>query len=205
MSHKKELVEMLGGDKAAEKEVNAILEGANEMTKELENQGVAFKETEETGEEKEKAVGKGLMDQLDGLSEDDLKALYVKIGQLLKGTEEEEKEVETKEVEQVLELNEAAIKAIAEAVAELLPDTSELETEVKALRETTESVGKKMTEEVETRVKETFEQLPKATIYRATKAVEEEPGEVMPQWVNPLERGFEDGIREIENARRAGR
>ena len=201
MSHKKELVEMLGGDKAAEKEVNAILEGADEATKELENQGVAFKETEEKAAEKKEV-------DLSGMSQDELKALYVKIGQMLKKEEKEvEEEVETKEVEQVLQLNEAAIKAIAEAVAELieLPDTSELETEVKALKEITESVGKKMTEEVEARVKETFEQLPKATIYRATKVVDEEPGEVTPQWINPLERSFEDGIKTIEQARKAGR
>ena len=190
---------MLGGDKAAEKEVNAILEGADEATKELENQGVAFKETEEKAAEKKEV-------DLSGMSQDELKALYVKIGQMLKKEEKEvEEEVETKEVEQVLQLNEAAIKAIAEAVAELLPDTSELEVEVKALRETTEAVSQKMTEEVEARVKETFEQLPKATIYRATKVADEEPGEVKSQWVNPLERSFEDGIKTIEQARKAGR
>ncbi len=198
VGHKADLVEMIG-----EEETKAVLEGADEASKALEDQGIAFKETEEKPEKVEKEVS------LEGLSEDELKALYAKIAALLRKPEEEKKkEVETKEAEEVeFQLNEAAVKAIAEAVKEMLPDNSELEAKVKALEESAEQATEKLTEQVETKVKEVFEDLPKATIYRATKAQVEEKPDVEPQWTNPLDRNFEDGIREIERiqAREAGR
>lgn len=213
MSHKKDLVEMIG-----EEETKAILEGAKDASKDLEKQGVAFKE-----ENQEKTLGEGLLEQVKKLSEGDLKALYALAGKLLKV---EEKEVEEKEVKEEVvgekqedkekqveapeevqfRLDDAAIKAIAEAVKEMLPDNSKLEAEIAALKEATESASKVLTEQVETKVKEVFEDLPKATIYRATKVTEEEPKEEPgTAWVNPLERSLEDGIREIEKAREAGR
>lgn len=206
MSNKEDLVEMVG-----EGETKAILEGVDEKAKDLEEQKVAFKE------DQEKAQGEGLLEQVKALSEDDLKALYALAGKLLKV---EEKEVEEKEVEEeVVEekqveapeevqfrLDDAAIKAIAEAVKEMLPDNSKLEAEITALKEAAELASKVLTEQVETKVKEVFEDLPKGSIYRATKVTEEEPKEEpKTTWVNPLERDLEDGIREIEKAREAGR
>ncbi|MBC8275516.1 MAG: hypothetical protein H8E40_11200 [Chloroflexi bacterium] len=202
MSHKKDLVEMLGGDETAEKEVDTILEGAEEASKALEEQGVAFKETED---KEEKVAEKEI--SLEGMSEDELKALYAKIAALLRKEEPEEKpEEKKKEVEtvQTFQLDEAAIKAIAEAVKDTLPDNSELEAKIKALEDSAEQAAEELTAQVETRVKEVFEDLPKATIYRATKTQVEEP-DVTPQWKNPLERTLEDGIRVIEQSRLGGR
>lgn len=206
MSHKKDLVEMIG-----EEETKAVLEGAKDASKDLENLGVAFKE------DQEKVPGEGLLEQVKDLSEDDLKAHYAQVGKLLKVEEkeveeevEEEQEVEEKQVEAPEEvqfqLDDAAIKAIAEIVKEALPDNSKLEAEIVALKEATESASKMLTEQVEAKVKEVFGDLPKATIYRATKVTEEEPKEEpKTTWVSPLDLDFEDGIREIEKAREAGR
>ena len=260
MSHKKDLIEMIG-----EEEAEAILGGAEEQTKALEAMGIAFKETEE----KEKALSKDLVTELEKLSTDDLKTLFGKVSSLLrskgekieekekakpKDEEEEEEEYpkpekkagpaltalvkkleglvkkvedadlkkkfedvlreisgygyaypKQKEVEE-FQLNEAAIKAIAEAVKGSLPDVSALEAEIKSLKEANESYATRVAEEVDTKVKEVVSNLPKATIYRATKVVQEEkPEEAKVQYVNPLDRSLEEGIREIEQARKAGR
>ncbi|MBC8274518.1 MAG: hypothetical protein H8E40_06065 [Chloroflexi bacterium] len=198
MSHKSDLVEMIG-----EEETKTLLEGADEATKDLEKQGIAFKESEGKEEKQEKKEI-----SLEGLSEDELKALYAKIAALLRKSEPEKEEEKKKEVEtevQTFQLDDVAIKAIAEAVKEMLPDNSELEAKIKTLEDSVEQAAEELTEQVETKVKEVFEDLPKATIYRATKAQVEEEPEVTPQWVNPLERSFEDGIRVIQQTRTGGR
>ncbi len=205
MSHKNDLTEIIG-----EEEAEAVLEGAEEASKALEEQGVAFKETEDKAKDKVETAEKAV--SLEGVSEDELKALYAKVGAMLRKSEpkekseEKKKEVETEDEDavQTFQLDEAAIKAIADAVRETLPDSSELEAKVKALEDSAVKSAEVLTEQVETKVKEVFEELPKATIYRATKVKEEEP-EVVSQWVNPLDLNFEDGIREIERAREAGR
>ncbi len=197
MSHKEDLTEMIG-----EEEAKAVLEGAEEASKALEEQGVAFKETEDV-EEVETAEKEF---SLEGMSKDELKVLYAKIAAMLRGSEEKKKEVEAEDEDtvQTFQLDEAAIKAIADAVRETLPDSSELEAKVKALEDSAVKSAEELAEQVETKVKEVFEELPKATTYRATKVKEEEP-EVTPQYTHPLDRNFEDGIREIERAREAGR
>jgi len=197
MSHSTELAEIIG-----EEEAKAVLEGAEEASKALEEQGVAFKESEdEKVEEKLEVAEKEV--SLEGMSMDELKALYAKIAALLR-KEPEEKKKEVEDVVQTFQLDEAAIKAIAEAVKDTLPDNSELEAKIKALEDSAEQATEELTAQVETRVKEVFGDLPKATIYRATKTQVEEP-EVTPQWKNPLERSFEDGIRVIEQTRLGGR
>ena len=266
MSHKKDLIEMIG-----EEEAKAILDGAEEQTKALEAMGVAFKEAEEK-EVEEKALGKDLVAELEKLSTNDLKTLFGKVSALLRAKGEKVKEVveegekakkdeeeeeypkpekkanpaltalvkkleglvkkiedadlkkafqdvlgeisgygyaypkpKEKEVEE-FQLNEAAIKAIAEAVKGSLPDVSALEAEIKSLKKANESYAMRVAEEVDTKVKEVVSNLPKATIYRATKVMQEEkPEEAKVQYTNPLDKSLEEGIKEIEQARKAGR
>ena len=190
------------GEKVEEKEVDEEKEKAKP------------KKDEENYPEPEKKAGPALtalVKKLEGLvkkvEDADLKKKFEDVLREISGYGYAYPKPKEKEIPGSTEfqLNEAAIKAIAEAVKGSLPDVSALEAEIKSLKEANESYATRVAEEVDTKVKEVVSNLPKATIYRATKVVkEEEPEEAKVQYVNPLDRSLEEGIREIEQARKAG-